>query len=35
MIELICKDCGEVFMSPVILGITDCPECGSKNVECN
>jgi predicted nucleic acid-binding Zn-ribbon protein len=31
VIELICGDCGEIFMAVAILGLTDCPKCGSKN----
>ena len=31
MIDAICKDCGELFAAIVILGITDCPKCGSQN----
>jgi Zn finger protein HypA/HybF involved in hydrogenase expression len=31
VIESICGDCGEVFMAVVILGLTDCPKCGSTN----
>lgn len=31
MIEAICKDCKHVFMTPVIMGITACPACGSMD----
>lgn len=30
MIQAICGDCKHVFMTPAIMGITDCPKCGSK-----
>ncbi len=28
-----CRDCGDEQKSPINQNITDCPECGSKNVE--
>lgn len=30
MIELICSKCRHVWWAVVILGLTDCPECGRK-----
>lgn len=31
MIPAICKECGHVWLAPVILGLMDCPRCKSKN----
>jgi len=30
MIRLVCSKCGFVFVSSVILGLIDCPKCGSS-----
>ena len=31
MIKAICGKCGHVFMACVVMGLTQCPECGSKD----
>jgi len=30
MIDAICKSCGHVFVAIVVLGLTACSKCGSK-----
>jgi predicted Zn-ribbon and HTH transcriptional regulator len=32
MINVICNECGRVWVSPPILGPVACPECKSQNV---